>query len=196
MVTRGGSGNAVRQDITTQYEFVNGFRAPRIPATDVYARIDRLQRANGGIVTPDMVINDAKPANSPLHDYFEWDDATAGHAYRKWQARNLLHSIRLVTIQDGVKTSEHRVILSVPKTDESERGYMIAETAMGNPLWRAALLEQAARDLASWRARYQDLAELADLFPVIDEFIASHTPEPKPRKKKKAKAKLAGVPRT
>jgi len=190
------SSTARQDQVTSKIIFVDGYRRPPIPAETVFARIQQLQQTKGGRLMAQDVVEDARPVGSALHSAFEWNDGIAGEKFRCWQARNLMHSLRLITIQDGVKTSEHRVILSVPKTDENERVYMSAQSAMANPKWRTALLEQAARDLASWRARYQDLAELADIFPVIDEFLRVHTPEKKKAKKSKTTVRIKGVQRT
>lgn len=44
----------------------------------------------GGVLTPELLIREAKPTTSPLHDVFVWDDHRAGHLYRIKQARDIL----------------------------------------------------------------------------------------------------------
>jgi len=49
-----------------------------------------------GTLRPRDVIEDARPEDSPMHSYFEWDDGIAGNKYRIQQARELIRSFRAV----------------------------------------------------------------------------------------------------
>lgn len=42
----------------------------------------RLIQSKEGRLDPREVLRDARNANSPLHDLFEWDDSAAADAYR------------------------------------------------------------------------------------------------------------------
>ena len=44
----------------------------------------------GGILTPEIVVDAARPATSPIHDRFEWDDLEAAERFRLRQAQQLL----------------------------------------------------------------------------------------------------------
>ena len=48
-----------------------------------------------GRLTTDIVLEAATNADSPLHKVFEWDDSTAAHAHRVWQARKLIKSVKI-----------------------------------------------------------------------------------------------------
>lgn len=63
------------------------------------ARESELRRIyeRDGCVRVSVVVKEANPKRSPLHDEFEWDDQVAGHEYRLSQARKL---IRVVAIAD------------------------------------------------------------------------------------------------
>lgn len=54
------------------------------------AEIERLRKAHKGTFDAEDLVKAAAPVTSPLHNYFEWDDAKAGHQYRVEQARLLL----------------------------------------------------------------------------------------------------------
>lgn len=45
-----------------------------------------------GVLTPEIVLNDARRKSSPLHYEFDWDDSTAAHRWRIEQARKLIVS--------------------------------------------------------------------------------------------------------
>jgi hypothetical protein len=48
-----------------------------------------------GRLTTDIVLEAATNVDSPLHKVFEWDDSTAAHAHRVWQARKLIKSVKI-----------------------------------------------------------------------------------------------------
>lgn len=66
------------------------------------------QLARKGELTPERVVEHAQRQDSPLHEFFEWDDALAAQAHRLQQARSLIRSVRV-----EVTVEEH--ILSVPR---------------------------------------------------------------------------------
>lgn len=69
--------------------------------------LDTLADRFGGAVSPRDVVDAAKPNDSPLHPYFEWDDDKAADNWRLDQARRLLR----VRIQyQPLPTNERRVI--------------------------------------------------------------------------------------
>lgn len=55
---------------------------------------------------PSQVVRAAKPASSPIHDEFEWDDAQAAEQHRLAQAR---HIIRITPIKIGRKPAAKMV---------------------------------------------------------------------------------------
>ena len=47
----------------------------------VKKRLIEIEEANGGRLTPDAVVRDAKRKDSPLHSCFEWDVKKAAAAH-------------------------------------------------------------------------------------------------------------------
>jgi len=58
-----------------------------------------LYHRNGGRLTPDIVVDDAEPENSPYHQDFEWDDAVCGKRYRIGQARDIIRACRVRVVE-------------------------------------------------------------------------------------------------
>lgn len=76
----------------------------------VKKRLQQLLNANGGVLTPDAVIADAKKKDSPLHGEFQWDLKKA--AYQHWldQARELIRSVQIVIqLDEKVVSTVHYV---------------------------------------------------------------------------------------
>ena len=65
---------------------------------------------------PSTVVQSARPASSPLHDQFDWDDGSAAHAFRLEQARRLIREYIItvkVEVQSATKTLSVEMV-SVP----------------------------------------------------------------------------------
>jgi len=51
-----------------------------------------------GKITPQAVVDDARPISSPLHEGFEWDNWKAAEHYRERQARAMIRNIEIVSV--------------------------------------------------------------------------------------------------
>lgn len=60
------------------------------------AALEAIAKANGGVLTPDAVVQAASNPKHVLHGDFDWDDAVAAHKQRLNTARQLITSIRVV----------------------------------------------------------------------------------------------------
>jgi hypothetical protein len=118
-------------------------------------------RAQAGELTPEIVVEAATPEDHPLHDRFEWDDTEAARRYRLVQGGELLRAVR-VSLPSRPDTSV-RGLLAVRHSDSRRADYMPTEEVMGNPLLAAIQLRDAERDWKLLRARYEHLAEFADM---------------------------------
>jgi len=124
-----------------------------------------------GSVRPDDVVDVAQDDSSPLHSYFEWDDAVAGAKHRKHQARLLMNGIVKVRVIKQ-EVQEHRAFVSVSISTEKRRSvrrYVTIEEALTNSEYRQQMLESAMRELKYWRQKYDQYHELSIVFNVIDE---------------------------
>ncbi len=121
-----------------------------------------------GQITPEIVVQDAKPINSPLHKYFEWDNFKAAEAYRIEQAGYIIRSIEVIT-GDG-DSIQVRAFHSIRIADEGEVGseYHSLPVVMQNEKYRVEVVAQAKRELEAWRKKYKDLTELSKYFEALD----------------------------
>jgi hypothetical protein len=117
-------------------------------------------------LTPKSVVDDARGHRSPLHDYFEWDDAKAAESHRRQQARVLLGNLTIDVRVKGHKPTIMRAFVSINRDDEQQ--YEALEVALTDDHLRRQVLAEALGELNSWRSRYQELRELAQVFSAID----------------------------
>lgn len=136
--------------------------------------LTRIREERGRLTAPDVVRN-AQGEASPLHRYFEWNDATAAEAHRLDQARHLLRSVVLV------QTEEHGAIrpirafakITTPEIDSYEP---IAHV-MANPALRLAVLREVRSEIKHLREKvesFEDLAELVTALDQVDKVAAVH----------------------
>jgi hypothetical protein len=125
--------------------------------------VERL--AADGTVTPPRVVAAAEPESSPIHDAFEWDNVTAGEAWRKQQARAMLGSIR-VRIEPC--DAPERVFYHV-KTQELGDVYATKARVLSDVDLQAAALRQAMTLLRSAREKYRDIEALSSVWIAVDQ---------------------------
>jgi hypothetical protein len=129
--------------------------------------------AGNGLLHPPEIVEAAKPASSPLHPLFEWDDAVAGAAYRVEQARAVVQQLEVEIItKDGEIRDGVRAFVNIV-TVGGEQGYAGVQWAASDAQVVHGLLSRALGELNSWRRRYSDLIELARVNGAIDETVAA-----------------------
>lgn len=126
-------------------------------------------RQNGRLESED-VVSAARPADSPLHPAFEWNDKKAAEKWRLEQAGHLIRSI-VVTLDDTGDREPVRAFVSV-KRDE-DRSYTSVQHALADAELRAQVVAAALAELDAWRKRHAELVELARIFTAIDEARAA-----------------------
>ena len=147
-----------------------------------YRAMEKVRKANGGNLVPELLVDASRPVSAPLHKEFEWDNKVAGEQFRREQARYIIRSIEVVRAEaPTVQSRAYEAIVIVKegiKGDKPEprRVYQTTEDILRDPVSRADLLTTALRDLASLRRKYAGLSELAMVFKAIDATIET-TPQ-------------------
>lgn len=162
------------------YRFKEGSRLDNRKAAAVGKCIDALEQKHKR-VTAERVVTEARSTQSPLHDFFEWDNTKAAKAYRLEQARHMIRSVVIVWEDPSTSTGTRVARAFISLRDEDDEGggkmYMGAVRAMSDARYRKQLLAEALAEAEAWRQRYKDLEELAGVFKALDKIK-------KPRKRK------------
>ena len=150
------------------YVPVEGARLSKKVAQLVGVELEKL-RVELGIITPEAVVERARPKRSPLHSLFEWNDKKAAAAHRITQARYLIRSVKVVFLDNSSdpRTRETRAFVNIERTPT--HAYNGVVEVLSNAEHRDRLLTQAWRDLEAWRRKYQNLHELREVFAVLSE---------------------------
>jgi len=134
-----------------------------------------------GRFTADEIVKAARNEDSPLHEYFEWDDGKAAHAHRLYQARGLIRRLWIVVT---VHTVEHKVPHYVrdQKCAKHEQGYVSHEQLRSEPANALALiryeftraiecLTRAAKLAITLDVRHAELLKIAERVAEIAEQV-------------------------
>ncbi len=151
------------------FEFAEGSRFQPGAIKDaklVGEHIEMLRKKHKGELTPEVVLDDAKHDNSPLHSFFEWDDTAAAQEHRLKQARGLIRAVVAVYVQDDKPAVRQRAYVHI--AEKSAPHYREASHAMSVAKTRQIVLRQAMAELQAWKKRYKDLNEFAALVAIID----------------------------
>lgn len=138
--------------------------------------LQKLEKKNGKL-TPGIVVENARPENSPIHSYFEWDDDAAADKYRLWQARQLIARVYIINDpkDEEDKLVKVRVFHSIDVSDDEEadenRQYMNIVKIMSDDQLKEKLLEDALRDASFFMAKYNTLKELEPLMAEIRKLV-------------------------
>lgn len=137
-----------------------------------------------GQFTPQQVVDAARPKNSPLHEYFEWNDSAAAELYRLNQARKIIQCL-VVDIEGEEIREFHNVFVK----EEDRRMYVRADRAMrAEPLWKQ-VLETALQEAVSWRKRYESLKQLQPIVVAIKNIEREHEKNKNNSSRKRTKDK-------
>lgn len=150
-------------------------------------------KTQDNVLTPELVLEDARKKKSPLHKFFEWNDGIAAERYRLDQAGHLIRSVQ-VTFIDVEPPHERQINLSaVPAapvasprpvraflqimSDAGARSYVGTKEAMGDPAMRRQVLERAHSEMTAVGRKYRELQELSGVFEALDQVgeIIHHT---------------------
>jgi hypothetical protein len=118
----------------------------------------------GGRLTPDAVVEEARSPESVLHRHFEWDNDVAAEAYRLDQARGIIRCIRIVEPK-----AEEGVVRAFLSINDSGHSYRAVREVLNSSALQGLILRQAERDLEAWEKRYRQLTDICDLIRIARE---------------------------
>lgn len=122
----------------------------------------------GEEVKPEQVLDKARDSESELHKCFDWDDSSAAEKYRLHQARLVINHLIVVKrdVEEEKEPVQFRVMLKNDTARES--GYKQTLVMVRDEDEYKKMLEQAYRELHSFKQKYSCLSELAEILALID----------------------------
>ena len=156
----------VKKDDTLSYDFGNTRQGQPVHVTIVVQEITRIIEANGGEVSPVVVVRNARPKRSPIHDCFEWDDNVAADLYRIEQAKYLLRAVTITKIDSkGNKIA----VRAFPNIETEEGNFYTTNAIVMDDLELSEKLEtQVQRELLYLRRKGANLKRFSKVWRAVD----------------------------
>lgn len=118
-----------------------------------------------GTLTAGNLVEASRPKDAPLHKEFEWNNTKAAEEWRKHQARNIIHSLVLVT-EPGTDSESVRAFFKI-ETRSNNYESIVAIVRDENKY--ESLKAAALRELKVFQRKYHTISELGKVFAAIDE---------------------------
>ena len=132
--------------------------------------LEKLEKKYNGMLAPQDIVREAYKEKSPLHDWFDWNDDSAGEKWRLHQARLLLNSVRVKVMFEGGKKSYRKYLnVRVKQNGGYKRFYVETNTVMKTPNLKEQILLRAINEANYWKRTYDDYQELEGIFQSIDK---------------------------
>lgn len=155
-----------------RYGFKAGRVSPPIEAQTIGEELERVEQLYGE-VKPQHVVEEAKPAEAPLHPCFEWRNKVAAEAYRLHQARNIINVVSVVPDNPGGTPgkceTQAYVNVFVGDPGEKTRSYQPIETVLADPDMREQMLARCREKLGRIKNEFQILSEYSRVWQSIDD---------------------------
>jgi len=148
----------------------------------------KIEQESGRRLKPAEVVELAKNPRSPLHRFFDWNDASAAHKHRVWRARQLINHVRVVVVDENGRRRPERLFFNVRLEDDekSQRVYVAVDRIMEDSGLRSQVVHQALQEFRALGEKYRRYKELDDIRIVVARVRAQFK-----GKAKKGRRKLA-----
>lgn len=155
-------------NIKTGYQWKNDKCCYKVTADEAAGAFEEI-RQNSGKLTPELVVDYARPKESVLHNDFEWRDEVAAEKYRQGQARQMIGAIR-ITSEDTQEPVRAYVNVTVVAPDEPPiRSYMPMKEVLEHPDLHSQMMADAFRDAQSFKQKYNTLERLKPVMDAMDK---------------------------
>lgn len=127
-------------------------------------------------IEPEELLDASRPADAPLHECFEWDDAIAAEKYRLKQSYDIIRAVTVKINGADETPATVRAFVNVSDTPHARGTFVSIKTAMENNDYRKNILRNALIDLRKFQRTYAIYQELANVFKAIDEYAKTLEP--------------------
>jgi hypothetical protein len=111
-----------------------------------------------GALRAQVVVDEARPDDAPLHPAFEWNDLVAAEYYRREQARSLIKTVQVVREDENDETKNEPVYVNVGTKESS---YQPISKVVNTPDMFETAFSQACARIGSARRALAELQEVA-----------------------------------
>lgn len=118
-------------------------------------------RRRHGDLTPEIVLDEARAADHPLHHKFTWDDAEAAERYRREQAHQLIRSVKITYVKRDGNLDSIRAFQAV--RGPTGYSYLPSEEVVRDDVLSRILMQEMTREWLQLRKRYENFREFWEM---------------------------------
>lgn len=118
-----------------------------------------------GRLTAEALVEESRPEEAPLHDYFEWRDDVAAERWRRHQGNNIINHLVIVRPDNQEPQKLFYNIKEAGQNYESIHAIVRQEDKY------ESLKNQALQELLSFQRRYKEITELSEVLKAIDLYV-------------------------
>jgi hypothetical protein len=169
-VWRGELGQLKRENKMTKYVYLESVKHAPVDAQVVGEELTRIAKRGGGLKNQ-VIVDESRPENSPLHAHFEWDDCIAAEAHRRKQASNLIAFIRVVKGEDAEgEPILERPFIHITAADPFQQStYYTTAKVLSHPELRQAAIADAIAFLSRARGKLAEFKELEKQYLALEK---------------------------
>lgn len=129
-----------------------------------------------------LLVEKARPEDSSIHSYFEWNDYIVAEKYRLHQAREYINGIERIEVEvigkEEIREKPQRAFISVKikeieEKDQPTREYIPFTNVMEDENTRNIHIKEVWLELVRFRKKYEYLEEHSDNLKIIFKQIDS-----------------------
>ena len=135
-----------------------------LDAQEAGEELERIRNKYGELSACDIV-EESQHENAVLHNCFEWRNDVAAQKYREHQAQELIRNIVVEAVQDKEVNPPIRAYVKI------QGDYKPIQEVVTIKDYREEMLNNAFKELKTFKEKYQSLSELSDLFSYIDTIL-------------------------
>lgn len=140
----------------------------KVKAEDAGREFEQIEAENG-FITPQAVVDRARPEDSVMHKLFEWDDSIAAEKYRNQQAGCIIGALVVTKSENNYNKRAFVNIVQSPHAPHSKPQYIRVDRAFSDPVSKKIILDNAIAELKRFKEKYATLKELSKVFTIIEE---------------------------
>lgn len=136
---------------------------------EVISEILEVEKEKG--LTAENLLDKAKNKNSPLHNFFDWDNSSAAEKWRIQQARIIINEVKIIVNSKEMYAFENvQVQVSTNNTEqETKREYKPIVEILSKDEYRKQVIQTALDNVTYWKEKYSEYSELKPIFVSIDK---------------------------
>lgn len=140
------------------------YKETKTLTSEVIGEIYAIEKEIG--LTAENLLKQAKNKTSSLHDFFDWDNKTAGKQWRIQQARVLINEIKIIVDEKMYYAYENVRITSA--SGVASRVYKPKFEIISNEKLRLQLVKRALENIKYWQDQNSIYSELQPIFLSIE----------------------------